>query len=1131
MKPRLLQLMLLASLLALPARAVSPTVSVLYNLFNNCDSTLVQSTNDLLFGTTLTDGSESAESVFVASTNALRRGFSTGFTNLHTFVASDGGQSDGGVALARSGLLFGTTAGLALSNNIFPGGMGSIYRMSQVGAFSVLYRFGTQTNDLGQPLDGASPRATPVCPAGDMIYGTTFQGGSFGYENGGVGYGTVFKIQTNGASFSVLHSISGNDGANPTALIIGADQLLYGVTSFGGANTTVQTNGATGYGTIFQITTNGDFTSLYSFGTLLGSDGTPLDGSQPNSIFQASNGVLYGTAAAGGSHGRGTFFSITTNGSFTLLYTFGTISNAAGLALDGDTPNGALMQGADANFYGVTQFGNPTNAGTIYRMTPQGELTTLFSFATNSSPPIILFQPKNPRGGLLLGRESSLYGTCYAGGTTPGGAGAIYKIGPGIPTIQTPPPLYTPPPRTNIASSTITYSNNVFSVYQTDIRWLLNGTPLTDNATVAGSTTPNLTLSDIAMSDSGTYTLVASNAAGTATSSAILTVVPLLITIQPIGANVAAGVTNVFTVIPTSNLPITSRWKFNGTNLADDGRFSGTTTTNLTINGVLPSDAGSYSVVISNSAGSVTSTSAVLTVQPFLLITAPTNQYAIAGMPASIAIAVENYGPVSYQWQLNGANLSDGPGLSGSTTSNLLLQPASMPSSGTYTVIVSNAFGVTNLSALLAVFPQTAAGCVITNLHTFSMSSTWAPNQLQLGPDRVIYGTTRLGGDYGYQFNGHGDGTFFRVDTNGTITSLHSFNGTNDGQLPLGPLALGSNGSFYGVAENLDYSPMLFSITTNGAAATVTNVLNINDPDGMTMGTDGRVYCTDYDNNIFSVDPTSSAIAKAYSFGTDAYLYRILTLGPDGLLYGATLDKIFKMDYNANVTVLYTITNSAVDGLSPSAYLAWATNGDIFGVTGNGGGHSCGTIFKLSTNGDLTTLHTFGETTNWDGSSYDGRQPLSITWGPDGMLYGLTYDDGGNDGGTVFRISTTGDFETVVWFNPATGKTSTVGYLVVGSDNNLYGTTYTFNSSSGTVYRINLVPDSQPITAIWNGSSTIAVTAATVPGHTYQIQSTQSLAPADWQNIGTSATATSTVITFNDSLSDTQRFYRLVLVQ
>ncbi|MGZ4962544.1 MAG: beta strand repeat-containing protein [Limisphaerales bacterium] len=1112
----ILNLLLLFILLALPAHAVSTSFTQLYSLAGNCDAALVQSTNGLLFGTTLSGGPGGGGSIFAASPTTSR--FSGSFTNLHSFATSDGGESHGGVAMAPSGMLYGTTARLAQSNNIFLSGMGSIYGMSQSGAFNVLYAFGTSTNELGQPLDGASPRAVPVV-SGDTLYGTAFEGGSSGYDNNGLGYGVVFSIGTNGNSFSVLHSFSGSDGANPTILSMAKDGSLYGVTTFGGANVTVQTNGVAGFGTIFNITTNGIFTPLYSFGTLTNAAGNPLDGSQPNALFQARDGVYYGTAASGGSNGVGTFFSITTNGTFTLLYSFGSVTDTSGVAVDGANPNGALVQGADGNLYGVTLLGGATNAGTLYRMTPQGQLTTVYPFPR----PLFLGQGTslNPRGGLFRARDGYFYGTTDAGG------GTVYKVGPGAPTVST--PIFGGVPVTNLAGSTITYSETVTSIYATDTHWSFNGTSLDDSdpGHISGAATSRLTISNLVVGDSGTYALVASNAAGFSGLTNRLVVIPALVTTQPLCTNVAAGATNVFTVSAESNLPFTCQWQFNGTNLTDDARFSGTSTTNLTLSGAMLSDSGSYSAIIANSAGSVTSSNAVLNVQPFLLIKPPTNQYAVAGLPASVSVGVQTFGAISYQWQFNGANLTDDGYISGSTTSNLLLQPASISNSGTYTVTISNAVGVTNLSALLIVFPQTAPNCVITNLYSFSYPSIWGPNQLQLGPDGLIYGVTEDGGAYGA---GTGNGTFFRVETNGTFTTLHSFAGGNDGFFPNGQLALSPNGSFFGTVDTSGACCAVFNITTNGATAPIIVLTNLSYSRDITMGANGFLYGTDDDGNFFSVDPTSGIANKLYSFGPYAGVDYALTLGPDGLLYGTTTNEIFKMDNTGNLTHCYTFTNPA-DGAWPIAYFAWATNGDLYGVTSSGGAYGCGTIFKLSTDAQLTTLYSFGQKTNWDGTSVDGSYPLSLIWGPDGMLYGPTLYGGCNNRGTVFRISTDETFDTLAWFNSVTGWQPTFGKLVVGSDGNIYGTTsFGGAGSQGSVYRIDVVPNNDSLSATCDGTGAIVLTTPAVPGHVYQLQYTTSLSPLAWQNL-TSGTATSNTLTFTDTPSDTQRFYRLLLLK
>jgi uncharacterized repeat protein (TIGR03803 family) len=148
------------------------------------------------------------------------------------------------------------------------------------------------------------------------------------------------------------------------------------------------------------------------------------------------------------------------------------------------------------------------------------------------------------------------------------------------------------------------------------------------------------------------------------------------------------------------------------------------------------------------------------------------------------------------------------------------------------------------------------------------------------------------------------------------------------------------------------------------------------------------------------------------------------------------------------------------------------------------------------------------------------------------MLYGPTLYGGCNNSGSVFRISTDGKFDTVAWFNPAIAGSPTAGQLVVGLDQNIYGTTWAGDPyANGCIYRINVVQNNQPIYATWNGNSTIVISAAAVPGHTYQPQYTSTLSPANWQNFATPATATSNTLTFTDAPSDNQRFYRLLLLQ
>src|SRR5262249_20261406 len=140
--------------------------------------------------------------------------------------------------------------------------------------------------------------------SGPTLYGMTAQGGS---DN----YGTIFQIGTDGEDYSLLHIFSGapSDGALPNGSLTQSGSKFYGMT-FGG--------GSRGFGTIFQIGTDGmGFSLLHSF------TGAPNDGDSPRGSLIQSGSTLYGMTASGGGNSGGTIFKIGTDGSgFSLLHSF-----------------------------------------------------------------------------------------------------------------------------------------------------------------------------------------------------------------------------------------------------------------------------------------------------------------------------------------------------------------------------------------------------------------------------------------------------------------------------------------------------------------------------------------------------------------------------------------------------------------------------------------------------------------------------------------------------------------------------------------------------------------------------------------------------------------------------------------
>ena len=219
--------------------------------------------------------------------------------------------------------------------------------------------------------------------------------------------------------------------------------------------------------------------------------------------------------------------------------------------------------------------------------------------------------------------------------------------------------------------------------------------------TLAGS--PTLTLGQVSLNDQGNYTVIVSNAWGSVTSGAATLTVnsPPVITNQPQGLAVVAGAMASFTVGVAGTAPFTYAWQKNGMNLADGGEISGSATTTLILDNTVTNDSGSYTIVIANSLGSVTSAVATLTVTlPPTISGQPQSLFVTNGSPASFSVAASGTAPLVYVWQKNGANLSNGGNVSGAGTGKLILSTTTTNDTGSYAVIVSNSWGSVTSSAV-----------------------------------------------------------------------------------------------------------------------------------------------------------------------------------------------------------------------------------------------------------------------------------------------------------------------------------------------------------------------------------------------------------------------------------------------
>lgn len=315
---------------------------------------------------------------------------------------TDAGGPTGRLIRDEQGNLYGVGGG-------GPTNRGVAFKLSPNGQETILHIFGTGK-------DGSHPVAGLVRDSQGNLYGTTSAGGAHTF-------GTVFRL-TPGGDETILHSFRGEpDGAAPDAdLLLDAAGNLYGTTWAGGQGCT-NPYGASGCGTVFEITAAGKEKTLYSFAD------SP-DGAHPTAGLVADrDGNLYGTTAQGGTiYARefplGTVFRLTPDGQETVLYRFnGSAQN------DGQNPNSTLVWDEFGNLYGTTTEGGANGYGTVFRLGPTGVESVLYAFPTSST------DGKNPEAGLVRDREGNLYGTAQAGGDeTDGcagnGCGVVFRLAP-----------------------------------------------------------------------------------------------------------------------------------------------------------------------------------------------------------------------------------------------------------------------------------------------------------------------------------------------------------------------------------------------------------------------------------------------------------------------------------------------------------------------------------------------------------------------------------------------------------------------------------------------------------------------------------------------------------------------------
>jgi uncharacterized repeat protein (TIGR03803 family) len=379
-------------------------------------------------------------------------------------------------------------------------------------------------------------------------------------------------------------------------------------------------------------------------------------------------------------------------------------------------------------------------------------------------------------------------------------------------------------------------------------------------------------------------------------------------------------------------------------------------------------------------------------------------------------------------------------------------------------VMRSSRFLVMIALLVMLAAPSPSLAQTVKTLYSFTgANSSGNPGlgALAQGRNGKLYGTTI--GPSG------ADGSAFAITTSGKASQLYAFG--IDGANPWAGLTLGADGYYYGTTftGGSTGNGVLFKLSPTGAYTSLHEFAG---------GSDGAMPLSPpiqgSDSNFYGTTSGTSGASTIYRYGTNGtfttilnftytqgqYVFASLIQGTDGNLYGTAEEggnanecgTIFKLSTSGQMLWTYSFPCGG-GGAIPYAPLLQASDGNFYGTTISGGGDrgvQPGTVFRLDQNGNVTILYSFKNLT-------DGAEPAGgLTQGTDGNLYGTTLSGGGkSQGGNLFQISL-GGVHTVLYYFGASGKEP---YAGVTQDTNgiFYGTTYAGGRDGyGSVYSLNM---------------------------------------------------------------------------
>lgn len=718
-------------------------------------------------------------------------------------------------------------------------------------------------------------------------------------------------------------------------------------------------------------------------------------------LFLTPDGTMWGTSTLGGTFNRGATFRFSAGGTMTTLGSFyGNTNNAD----SGQTPTGTLVRAGDGNFYGVTNVGGTANVGTVFRLTPDGKVTTLVSFTGTTGAAL----GSNPAAGLVLGPDGHLYGTTQGGGA--GSAGTVFRV-----------------------TTTGTFTS---LLYFTGTSGIAPGSAPRSNLTLGsdgnfygttstgGSGGGNGTI--FKLTPAGVMTVLVNFTGTTGTNPGATSLSGLVQ--HPDGdfygmtsAGGSAGLGTLFKVTTAGGHTVLAH--FTGTGgavlgstpkgcltVGTDGLLYGATSAGGTVSTGLGtvfkcSTAGTFTSLHSFSGTSVGNNGASpnggLVLHPSGEFYGTTLQGGVFNLGTLFKITSDGV-------QTTLLSFTAGPTLS-------TLRQAS---NGTLYGTTLGGGGGAGIGTAFAM-PVGGAPQILSVLTPTSGTTAWnSRGGFVQGPDGDMYATAGSAGTGTSTV-----GSIFKLTSAGSLSTIVGFSGTagnNPGQNPQARMIIGHDGLFWGTTASggSGSSGTVFKVSTTGIQTTMVNF----------TGTTGS-------------NPGGNVLSP-------------VLLASDGNYYGATntggtnnLGTVFKLTPAGVHTVL--VHMALPNGSNPTGPLAEGADGNLYGVTSAGGTLGLGTVFQVTKAGVFTCVVSFTGTAG----AMPGQSPNAGLYpGPDGHLYGVTTTGGVYSSGTLFRVNSDGTVQHVCPFSGRDEGISPGNGLVLTSGGALYGV-----NNTG-AYQVNLPP-------------------------------------------------------------------------